>query len=404
MKLLKKFYCRVFQKALRLTIPFLPYRQPEILHTLKSIPSILLSNDVKSVMLVTDAGVYSLGLCKPLEEVLKENNIQCVVYKDVKVNPTVSNVEEARGIYIQNSCKALIAVGGGSPMDAAKAIGARIAHPKKSLYNMRGILKLHHRLPLLICAPTTAGTGSETTLASVITDAERGYKYAISSFPLIPKFAVLDAGLTIGLPPQLTATTGMDALTHAVEVFIGNSTTKDTREAAIEAIQLIFGNLEIAYRDANNLKARENMLRAAYLAGLAFTKSYVGNVHAIAHSLGGKYGIAHGLANAVLLPIVLRAYGASVESKLAYLAKQVGVVSMEHADDKIAAKTFIAHIQAMNDRMQIPRILEGIQEADIHEMASKAEKEANPLYPVPQIWDEKHFRKIYYQVGGLKKV
>ncbi len=403
MNTLKKYYCRFFQGIMRAAIPVLPYRQPQILHSLKSIANILLSYDINNIMIVTDEGVYGLGLCHSLEQALQENGIQYIVYKNVKANPTVANVEEARELYLQNSCKALVAVGGGSPMDAAKAIAARIAHPHKTLSKMKGILKLRRKLPLLICAPTTAGTGSETTLASVITDEEIGFKYAISDFRLIPNYAVMDPALTLGLPPQLTATTGMDALTHAVEAYIGKSSTKDTREAAIEAIQLIFGNLQSAYHNGDNLIARQNMLRAAYLAGLAFTKSYVGNIHAVAHSLGGRYSIPHGLANAVLLPIVLREYGTAIETKLALLAKHAGVVSFEHADDKIAAKTFIAHIQKMNDNMNIPRTLQGIVQQDIHEMAIKAEKEANPLYPVPVIWGVEEFSKIYRIAGGLDK-
>lgn len=401
MNIFRKLYNRGFQILMRAAIPLLPYRQPQILHTFKAVPNILMSYDINSVMIVTDEGVYGLGLCAALESALQANNIEYVVYRDVQANPTVSNVEAGRDLYLQHSCKAIIAVGGGSPMDAAKAIGARVVHPKKSLSAMRGVLKLHRKLPLLICAPTTAGTGSETTLASVITDDTAGFKYAINDFHLIPRYAVLDAALTIGLPPQLTATTGMDALTHAVEAYIGRSTTKDTREAAVEAIQLIFGNLQSVYHNGANLKARENMLRASYLAGLAFTKSYVGNVHAVAHSLGGRYSVPHGLANAVLLPIVLREYGSTVEKKLAHLAKMSGVVSIQHADDNIAAKTFIAHIQKMNDNMNIPRTLGGIALQDIPDMARKAHKEANPLYPVPQMWDVEDFIKIYKLAGGL---
>lgn len=162
------------------------------------------------------------------------------------------------------------------------------------------------KLPLLIAIPTTAGTGSETTLAAVITDAKTRHKYAINDFPLIPRYAVLDPKVTLSLPPFITATTGMDALTHAVEAYIGNSTTPGTRKNALDAVQLIFENLDTAYTDGNNIEARRNMLRASYFAGCAFTKSYVGYVHAVAHSLGGKYNVPHGLANAVILPMVLK--------------------------------------------------------------------------------------------------
>lgn len=185
--------------------------------------------------------------------------------------------------------------------------------PNQPLSRMKGILKVHKRLPLLIAIPTTAGTGSETTLAAVITDAKTRHKYAINDFPLIPRYAVLDPKVTLSLPPFITATTGMDALTHAVEAYIGNSTTPDTRKDALRAVKLIFSNLDTAYTDGSNVEARKNMLKASFYAGCAFTKSYVGYVHAVAHSLGGEYNVPHGLANAILLPFVLEAYGKKIQ-------------------------------------------------------------------------------------------
>ena len=235
----------------------------------------------------------------------------------------------------------------------------------------------------------------------MITDADTHHKYAINDFFLIPDYAVLEPEITAGLPPQLTATTGMDALTHAVEAYIGRSTTRQTRDAAVFAICLIFENLERAYRDGKDLDARACMLKASYLAGTAFTKSYVGYVHAVAHSLGGHYGIAHGLANAVLLPIVLREYGASVYGKLARLARLTGVSSA--ASDKEAAESFIEHIQKMNDDMKIPGTLQGIRKEDIPTLAAYANHEANPLYPVPVLWNASELERIYHLVQEEQK-
>ena len=278
-------------------------------------------------------------------------------------------------------------------MDCAKGIGARLARPKKSLAKMEGILRVMRKLPLLIAVPTTAGTGSETTLAAVITDEKTHHKYAINDFNLIPDYAVLEPQVTVGLPPLLTATTGMDALTHAVEAYIGRSTTRQTRAASIEAVRLIFANLQTAYKDGHNLTARANMLHASYLAGTAFTKSYVGYVHAVAHSLGGCYGIAHGLANSVLLPIVLTAYGEAAHKKLAALARAAGISSS--ASDKDAANAFIAQIKEMNRSMNIPTTLSGIRKEDIPMLAHYADHEANPLYPVPILWDAEKLSEIY---------
>ena len=393
MNVLKKVFCRVFQAGMRIALPFLPYREPELIRGVGGVPAVLRAHDIDCVMLVTDAGVHGLGLTAHLEELLKAAHIRCVVYDGTVANPTVANVEQARMLYLENGCQGLIAFGGGSSMDCAKALGARIVRPNKPLARMEGLLQVLRRLPLLIAVPTTAGTGSETTLAAVITDEKIHHKYPINDFALIPHYAVLDPDVTLGLPPHLTATTGMDALTHAVEAYIGRSTTKGTRAAAIEAVQLIFANLPEAYFNGHDRDARANMLRAAYLAGTAFTKSYVGYVHAVAHSLGGRYGIAHGLANSVLLPVVLKAYGPAAWKKLAELARAAGVSSA--ASDEEAAKAFIDAIEAMNAAMDIPETLPGILSEDIPQLARYADHEANPLYPVPVLWGPEELQKMY---------
>ena len=304
MNILKKSYCRIFQTVFKLALPILPYREPKILKDENAVVSVLKENNINTVLLVTDKGINSLGLTKTLQNSLEKNKIKVTVYDETVPNPTTQNVSDAEKLYIENNCQGIIAFGGGSPIDTAKAVGAKIAHPNKSLSKMKGILKVTKKLPLLIAVPTTAGTGSETTLAAVITDSETRHKYAINSFPLIPRYAMLNASLTVGLPQHITATTGMDALTHAVEAYSGGSTTKETRAYALEAVELIYANLENAYQDGQIGTARKNMLRAAYVAGIAFSKSYVGYIHAVAHTLGGQYNIPHGLANAVLMPIL----------------------------------------------------------------------------------------------------
>lgn len=397
MNIFKKIYCRVFQTGFRIALPFLPYKEPVIYEQTLDIPNILQDKNIKSVLLVTDKGIRNLGLTKSLEEALKEKNINCVVYDNTLPNPTVANVEEARNIYIENNCEALIAFGGGSSMDCAKAVGARIAYPKKSLSKLKGLLKIRRKIPFLIAIPTTAGTGSEVTLASVITDATIQHKYTLMDFNLIPSIAVLDPLCTTSLPPHLTATTGMDALTHAVEAFIGRSTTKDTRKKSMEAIKLIFENIEIAYLDGTNLEARSNMLKAAYLAGIAFSKSYVGYVHAVAHSLGGQYNIPHGLANAILLPIVLKMYGNSIYKKLHQLAVSINL-SKPNDNIEESAKRFIEAIINLNINMNIPSTIKGIKDEDIYIMSKHADKEANPLYPVPKLFNRQELEKIYLKV------
>lgn len=280
-------------------------------------------------------------------------------------------------------------------MDCAKAVGARIAKPNQSLAKMKGILKVHKKFPLLIAIPTTAGTGSETTLAAVITDAETRHKYAINDFPLIPRYAVLDPKVTLSLPPHITATTGMDALTHAVEAYIGRSTTYATRKDSLMAVKLIFENLDTVYNDGSNIEARRNMLKASFYAGCAFTKSYVGYVHAIAHSLGGEYNVPHGLANAILLPFILESYGECIYKKLYELGVEAGIVEKD-TPYEVAARKFIDAIKDMKKRFQISDTVSAIKEEDIPKLAHYADKEANPLYPVPKLMDANELEEFYH--------
>lgn len=401
MNLIQHICCRAYQGVFRAALPFLPYREPEILHRCEELPDTLKQHKIKKILIVTDPGIVACGLMTKITSVLAKEKISYSVYDQTSANPTVRNVEEALALYQKEHCQALLAIGGGSAMDCAKALGAKISCPKKTLGQLKGTLHVLHRIPLLIAVPTTAGTGSETTLAAVITDADTHHKYAINDFNLIPDYAVLEPSVTYGLPPQLTATTGMDALTHAIEAYIGRSTTKQTRAASIEAIQLIFDNLQTAYKNGNDKTARRNMLRASYLAGTAFTKSYVGYVHAVAHSLGGCYGIPHGLANSVLLPIVLKAYGTSAHKKLARLARITGISDSKL--DAVAAEEFINHIRSMNISMNIPETLDGIRNEDIPKLACYADKEANPLYPVPALWGPEKLEQMYHLVQEVSE-
>lgn len=398
----KKVYCRVFQTAFKIALPLLPYRTPKVVGSVKKIPDLIKKHKCDTVLIVTDEGIMNLGLTDRLQKALKASQIKYYIYDQTVANPTTANIADALEIYKKNHCNAIIGFGGGSSMDCAKALGARIAKPKQSLAKMEGILKVNKKLPLLIAIPTTAGTGSETTLAAVITDAETRHKYAINDFPLIPRYAVLDPRVTLSLPPSITATTGMDALTHAVEAYIGNSTTAGTRKDALMAVKLIFENLDTAYNEGKNVEARKNMLKASFYAGCAFTKSYVGYVHAVAHSLGGAYNVPHGLANAVLLPFVLEAYGPVINKKLKKLAIAAGVATKETEEDK-AAKAFIQAVKDMKKRFNIGDTIDGIREEDIHKLSKYADKEANPLYPVPVLMNAKELEVFYRILMGQKE-
>lgn len=400
MNTLRKIYCRAFQKAFHIAIPFLPYRKPKIAGSVKELPEIIMRHKCTHVLIITDGGIMKLGLTRRLEKALKEAGIPYTIYDKTVANPTTVNVREALELYHKEGCDAIIGFGGGSSMDCAKAVGACAVKPNQSLAQMKGILKVHKKLPLLMAVPTTAGTGSETTLAAVITDADTRYKYAINDFPLIPRYAVLDPKVTLSLPPFITTTTGMDALTHAVEAYIGNSTTIDTRRDALKAVKLIFENIDIAYEHGDNIQARRNMLHASFYAGCAFTKSYVGYVHAVAHSLGGQYNVPHGLANAILLPLVLREYGSCIDKKLHRLAIAAGLAD-KNTPDHEAAELFIQAIEEMKERFGIVNIIKEIQETDIPKLSHYADKEANPLYPVPKLMDASELEKFYYMLMSL---
>ena len=386
---IKHMYYRLYQGVFRVAVNFLDWTPPKIISgpgSVKKLPQVIKEKGLKKMMIVTDKGLTGLNLLDGLYEGLKADGIDYIVYDKTQPNPSIDNIEEVRKLYLDNGCQGFIAFGGGSPMDCAKAAAARVVCPNKTVQKMRGQLKVRKKLPPFFAVPTTAGTGSETTLAAVVTDTKTHEKYALNDPVLRPKYAVLDPELTVGLPPHITSTTGMDALTHAVEAYIGHSNTKETSAKAEEATKLIFENLEEAYKNGKDIHAREQMLLASHYAGIAFTRAYVGNVHAIAHNLGGFYGVPHGLANAIILPYVLDFYGDTAYERLARLCECAGVAKAGQSDEQ-KALDFIQAIRDMNAGMNIPDKIDKIQEKDIETIAKRACKEANPLYPVPRIMD-----------------
>ncbi len=389
-----KAFCRVYQKVIYLVEFFLPWGEPEMLTgpgSIKKLPEFVKSKGVDNVLIVTDKGLTSLGLLNSLYEEMDKAGVKYTVFDGVQPNPTIDNIETARQMYLDNGCQGVIAFGGGSPMDCAKIAAARVVKPNQPIEKMRGIMKILKKLPPFFAVPTTAGTGSECTLAAVVSNPKTHEKYACNDSCLRPPYVVFDPELTVGLPPHITSTTGMDALTHAVEAYIGKSNVPSTIKFAEKATKMIFENLETVYNDGKNIEARNQMLLASYNAGMAFTRAYVGYVHAIAHNLGGFYGLPHGLANAVILPVVLEAYGSAVYTPLAKLADIVGI---KGANEEEKAKAFIAEIKAMNQRMNIPTGFAQIKEEDIPTIVERALKEGNPLYPVPVIFDKEEMTAI----------
>ena len=372
----------------------LPWPEPEVIQgkdSLYRVLDILKRNNTDKVMVITTAGTIRRGTLNGLFEKMKAENISYEIYDKVMPNPTIDCIEAAVKKYNETDCKAIIALGGGSVLDCAKVVGARAVKPSTTIPQMKGMFKIRKKLPDLYAVPTTAGTGSEITVAAVVTDSITHMKYAVNDTCLIPRYAILEPELTKGLSASMTAETGMDALTHAVEAYTNRYSEKESQESAKIAVSLIFKYLTKAYDHGDDIAAREQMLKASFEAGKAFTKAYVGYVHAIAHALGGMYNVPHGLANAVILPVVMESFGASVYSSLAKLSDVVGISGNS---DKEKAEAFILKIRQMNAYMKIPEKLNMIKEKDIKELAARACKEANPAYPVPEIWSKEHMESV----------
>ncbi|MGB0459044.1 MAG: iron-containing alcohol dehydrogenase [Porticoccaceae bacterium] len=383
------FFYRLYHYGLKLLISFLPPPSPILFkgdNVYEDLIDHIQSYKLNRLLLVTDKQIYTLGLHRELSDQLARHSITLELYSDVEPNNPIDNIEQALNHYQQTQCQGIICLGGGSVMDCGKLVGARIARPDKTALQLKGLFKIRRKLAPIYAVPTTAGTGSETTVAAVVFDPVAKQKFAVTDLCLCPKAAVLIPKLTYDLPPQITANSGMDALTHAIEAYIGIIGTNFTHQKSMDACGLIFANLLPAYQLGQNHQYRENMLLASFYAGEAFTRASVGYVHAIAHSLGGRYGTAHGLANAIILPKVLRWYGPSVQDKLATLANhcQIGVDKTSSATKALA---FIEAIEALNHQMGIPTDIVDLKPQDIPMLAKQALKEAHPDYPVPKFMD-----------------
>jgi len=349
------------------------------------------------LMIVTDAMIVKLGLLKTLTDALKAGGAEYAVFDEITPDAPIPLVERAIDFYRAEGCDAIVAVGGGSSMDAAKAVAVAIANPGKPLRKLAGYFKgLRNPVPVY-AVPTTAGTGSEVTVAAVVSDPEKESKLVIVDTRIVPRMAALDPALMTGLPPHITAATGMDALTHAIESFVGNWATDYTDGLALSAVGLIFENLRTAYHDGGNLEAREKMALASTYAGMAFTRANVGYVHAIAHQFGGKYHTPHGLANAIMLPHVLEFSAPKITGRLAALAVRAGLGS-ERETERGLAKKFIAAVIELNRELGIPTHLEALRAKDIPALAKAACHEAETGYPVPRYMTQRQCEDIIRRV------
>lgn len=364
-------------------------------HALLDLVDVLKEKHMNRYMIVTTAGFIKRGTLQPFFERLDKSRIAYSIFHDVKPDPEILDVEKLKEYYIKEGCQGLIAIGGGSVIDCSKAALACVQTSHLDVKTVLETGRVSKILPLFIAVPTTAGTGSEVTAGAVITDPIRKRKYALSHLFLIPKYAVLDGTLLTTLPAKMTAYTGMDALTHAIEAYINHFNNRKTKKYELEAIQSIFQYLIPSFLDGSNIQYRLELLEASYKAGVAITNNYIGYVHAIAHGIGGMYHLQHGMINAIILPIVLEEYGDAVTKKLAQIADVIGI---DGQTDQQKAEHFIKKLKELNQVLGIPTSIPEIQEADIHYLATGAEKEGNPTYPTPVTWDVRKFEEVIRKI------
>lgn len=411
---LKYMYYRIRQFCFSAFMYLAPLRDSKVISgagSIYKIPKLVKDEGLKKVLVVTTPGFIRRGSLERFFDSLASAGLSYAVFSEVQPDPTTECIEEAVALYQKEGCEGIVAIGGGSVIDCAKALGARIARPNKTIPQMAGLLKVRKRIPNIYAVPTTAGTGSEATAGAVITNASDHYKFTVLDLCLVPRYAILDAELTCGLPASITSVTGMDALTHAVEAYTNCFCSPKAKKYALDAVKLVYENLLMAYENGSNIEARENMLLASYYAGVAINSNFIGYVHAIAHGVGGLYGVTHGMANSIIMPYVLEAFGEISHKKLADLAILVGCGN-KNASRSENAKAFIASIRELNVKMNIPDKVQELKEADFDTLAQRAVKEGNPTYPVPVIWEKEEFIEVLksllyehlkFDVGKMKK-
>ena len=395
---LKYIWYRIRQFGFSAFMYLAPLRQAKVIQgagSIYRIPDMLKGDKKKKVLVVTTPGFIRRGSLEKFFRCLEEHKVEYAVFSKVQPDPSTDCIEEAVIEYKKEGCEAIVAIGGGSVIDCSKALGARIARPGKSLQQMQGLLKVMNPIPDIYAVPTTAGTGSEATAGAVITDAKSHYKFTVLDLCLVPKYAILDPQLTVALPKEITAHTGMDALTHAVEAYTNRFCSPKTRKVAEDSVKLIYENLLPAYENGEDIKARENMLLASYYAGVAINSNFIGYVHAVAHGIGGLYGVTHGKANAVILPHMMEAFGEKVWKKLAKMSEVVG---LQGKTEEESAKAFIQSIRKMNEKVGISSQIEELRKEDFNELVKRAVKEGNPTYPVPVIWEETEFLQFMEKI------
>ena len=343
---------------------------------LTEVPKYIKENEFKKGLIVTDSVLVQIGLVGKVTELLEKNDIGYVIYDGTKPNPTVKNVNDGLSLLKENECDFVISLGGGSPHDCAKGI-ALLATNGGDIKDYEGVNKSKYPQLPLITINTTAGTASEMTIFSIITDEDRNIKMALVDKHMTPVMAVNDPMLMVAMPKSLTSATGMDALTHSIEAYVSTNATPITDACAEKSIELIAKYLKRAVENGNDIKARDMMAYAEFLAGMAFNNASLGYVHAMAHQLGGFYDLPHGVCNAVLLPHV-QEFNAKVSAERLKKVASIMGIDVDEMTNEEGAKACIEAIKDLSKSIGIPSGLKelGAKEEDFDVLAENALKDA----------------------------
>lgn len=348
------------------------------LGSLKKLPGILKDNHIDNALLVSDHGLESIGVVKKITDILDEGGVQYTTYLDVIPNPTISVVEEATALYQKNNCKSIIALGGGGPMDVSKAVGVLVKFGG-SIKDYVGVGNVPGPIVPMLAIPTTAGTGSEVTASSVITDAETSFKFSVISHEMLPKYVVLDPELIMTAPASIAAACGVDALIHALEAYISTDANLFTDAFAEKAMELIGKNIRRFVANRKDEEAACAMMAGSTFAGIAFAWAKLGDIHAMSHPVSGFFHVAHGVANSVLMPTVIEFNALADHGRYEKIYNYIREGMAPCTDFK--PEMLVEEVKKLNRQLGIPENLRavGVTEDKIPAMAADAMKAANVL-------------------------
>jgi len=348
---------------------------------------------VKKVLLITDDRLKSIGLISPIAENLKDQNISVEIFPEVLPDPSFSIVNKALLIARENGCDCVLAVGGGSVIDTAKVVSLALTNSSGTAEPLVGMFRAKKSAARLLVIPTTAGTGAEVTMAAVISDAKTHTKELIVDTKLIPTAVALDPQITSGAPAMLTATAGIDALSHAIEGYVSLWATPEVENLSEMVVSSIFENLKVACTEADNMRARENMILASHMAGVVINRSAAGYVHAISHQLGSLYKLPHGVINAAIMPDVLEFSKNSVKSKIARLSVKARLGD-EYQSDDVLFDLFIEGLKNLNTSLGLNNSLRCVNPQDVNSIIDGAMLEANTTYAVPRYMNGQEMKRF----------